>query len=502
MKKIGLLCLFQAVAVLLFAQPGTRSLFVSSSDVGNCKIPGSYRYLPETQEYLLSGSGENMWFGQDQFHFAWRKMKGDFILHAEVNFPEKGVDPHRKAGWIVRHSLESNSPYLSAAVHGDGLAAMQYRKDIGGLTLESRSELTGPQVLQIERRGGMYIFSLAAAGQPLLESARIELGLGDEVYAGLFVCSHRADVMEKALFRNVRITVPAPATYVAYKDYPGSRLEVVDVETGHRRVLMETPVTIEAPNWLQNDSALIYNSQGKIFRYAFDSGKPAQISTGFASRNNNDHLISPDGKTLAVSNHVNAAGVDGSSLIYTLPLSGGAPRLVTETGPSYLHGWSPDGKTFAYCAERNKEYDVYTIPVKGGKEKRLTTTTGLDDGPEYDPSGKYIYFNSVRSGSMQVWRMDADGKNPVQITKDDFHNWFPHISPDGKWMAFVSFGPDVAAGDHPPCKHVTIRVMPSDGSAPPRVLAYVYGGQGTINVPSWSPDSKKLAFVSYSFPVE
>ncbi len=116
--------------------------------------------------------------------------------------------------------------------------------------------------------------------------------------------------------------------------------------------------------------------------------------------------ISFDGSLLAISSHV---GEEYHSLVYTVPVQGGQPRLVTPTGPSYLHGWSPDGKFLVYCAQRNGQYDIYRIPVAGGAEVQLTNTPGLDDGPEYTPDGKYIYFNSVRSGRMQIWRMQPDG---------------------------------------------------------------------------------------------
>jgi Tol biopolymer transport system component len=198
---------------------------------------------------------------------------------------------------------------------------------------------------------------------------------------------------------------------------------------------------------------------------------------------------------LGISNH--AVEDSGASIVYTVPVTGGTPKRITAKGPSYLHGWSPDSRWLVYTGQRSGEFDVYKIPASGGDEIRLTSAPGLDDGPEYTPDGKYIYFNSVRSGRMQIWRMRPDGSDQRQITNDGFNNWFPHISPNGKWIAYISFPPDVPANDHPFYKHVLIRLMPIGGGSS-RVIAYVYGGQGTINVPSWSPDGKRLAFVSNS----
>ena len=222
------------------------------------------------------------------------------------------------------------------------------------------------------------------------------------------------------------------------------------------------------------------------------------MNTGFASRNNNDHVLSFDGRTLGISHH--SSEDHDASIVYTLPVGGGTPRRVTRLGPSYLHGWSPDGRFLVYTGQRGGEFDVYRIAVDGGDETRLTSAPGLDDGPEYSPDGKYIYFNSVRSGTMQIWRMRADGSAPEQLTSDQYNNWFPHISPDGQWLVFLSFMKDVAPDDHPFYKHVYLRLMLADGgeSSNVRVVAYVYGGQGTINVPSWSPDSRRVAFVSNS----
>lgn len=275
-----------------------------------------------------------------------------------------------------------------------------------------------------------------------------------------------------------------------------SILETVDVATGERTVRKRFDSLIEAPNWLPDGNTLLYNAGGSLWLFDLASGESRKVDTGSAARCNNDHVLSPDGRQVGLS----SAGPEGRSLVYVAPLSGGEPRLVTPVGPSYLHGWSPDGRTLAYCAERGGEFDIYTMPVEGGEETRLTDAPGLDDGPEYSPDGRYIWFNSVRSGLMQVWRMDADGQDQTRMTWDEESNcWFPHLSPDGKQVAYIAYKKgDVAPGDHPPCKHVQIRLMDADGSNT-RTLVRLFGGQGTLNVNSWSPDGTQLAFVSYGY---
>ena len=273
-----------------------------------------------------------------------------------------------------------------------------------------------------------------------------------------------------------------------------SILETVDVHTGERTVLKEFDYVIEAPNWTQDGNCLVYNSQGKMFTYELATGEIKEIDTGFAIDCNNDHVLSPDNSQLAVSHFANE---DAISRIYTLPLAGGTPTLVTEKGPSYLHGWSPDGERLAYCAERGGQYDIFTISVDGGEETQLTNEPGLDDGPEYSPDGKYIWFNSTRTGLMQVWRMESDGANPTQMVKEEANGWFPHISLNGKWVAYIAYSKDdVEAGDHPPNKQVELRLIPVEGGAS-QTIVKLFGGQGSMNVNSWAPDNRTLAFVSY-----
>lgn len=271
-----------------------------------------------------------------------------------------------------------------------------------------------------------------------------------------------------------------------------STLEIIDIFSLERDTVYHTQNHIEAPNWSPDGKILIYNSKGLLYRFPLESKKPEVIPTDFANRINNDHGISPDGSQLVISDQTET----GKSLIYSLPIEGGVPKNITPVGPSYWHGWSPDGKTLAYCAERNGNYDIYSIPLEGGTEIRLTSSEGLDDGPDYSPDGNYIYFNSERTGTMQIWRMKPEGSDQEQITTDKYNDWFAHPSPDGKWIVYVSFDTDVPANKHPANKNVQLRLMNLE-TQEVKTLAKLFGGQGTINVPSWSPDSKKVAFVSY-----
>ena len=278
-----------------------------------------------------------------------------------------------------------------------------------------------------------------------------------------------------------------------------SFLQVYDIETGESRLLKEFDCVIEAPNWSADGKFLTYNSNGRIYKYEIESGKISEIPSYYVDNCNNDHVLSPDGTGLYVSHHTKE---DGLSRIYKIFFDGRQPELVTPLAPSYLHGITPDGKTLAYCAERNGEYDIYSIPATGGDETRLTSARGLNDGSEYDLKGEYIWFNSVRTGRMQAWRMKADGSEQTQITDDPHWNtWFPHISPDRKKVVTVAYHEtDVRPGDHVPNKNVEIRLMTGDdvtGWSKPRTLLKLFGGQGTINVNSWAPDSKRFAFVSY-----
>jgi TolB protein len=491
-QRAAAFALLTLLAATAAAQTPTGE-FEGQTDVGGARVVAPARFDARSETYTVDGSGTNMWGARDEFHFVWRKMRGDFILTTRASFKGRGKEAHRKLGWQVRASLDADAPHASAAVHGDGLTSLQFRRTKGAETEELKFERGGFDVIQLERRGDTFVMSAARFGETFVTQRVESLALGEEVYVGLFVCAHDKDVTERAVFQDVRVTSPAPANFVPYRDYIGSRLEIFDVATGRRRVVHTVKDSLQAPNWTRDGRALVYNRNGRLYRFDLRTKTAAEIDTGFATSNNNDHVLSFDGRRLGISHHPREE--NGRSVVYVLPSTGGTPRRVTPRAPSYLHGWSPDGRFLVYTGERGGEFDIYKISVEGGEELNLTNAKGLDDGPEYTPDGKYIYFNSARTGRMQLWRMGPDGKGQEQLTDDEFNNWFPHLSPDGKWVVFLSFGQDVRPDDHPFYKHVYIRLMPASGG-PARVLAYVYGGQGTINVPSWSPDGKSFAFVS------
>lgn len=276
-------------------------------------------------------------------------------------------------------------------------------------------------------------------------------------------------------------------------------LHVFDLATRQSTTLARFDRVIEAPMWTPDGKALMYNSLGLIYRYDLETGEITQVNTGKVLYCNNDHVLSPDGTAIAVSGNVEDRF---ESKIYIVDFATGKEREIVGTPWSYLHGWSPDKKSLAYCAGRmvgtQMEWDVYTCPAEGGPERRLTDAPGLNDGCEYSSDGKIIWFNSVRTGLMQAWKMNADGSGQTQMTFDeDMNSWFPHISPDLQKVVYVAYHKgDLEPGQHLPDLNVEIRMIPAQGGKP-ETLVKLFGGQGTINVNSWNPESTKFAYVSY-----
>ncbi len=465
-------------------------IFEGHGDVGKVVHAGSVTFDPAKKSYAMRASGHNMWATDDAFHFVWKKVSGDATIAADIAWENTGGNPHKKAVLIMRQSLDADSAYADAAAHGDGTFSLQARESRGAATHEVQANAPRPTRLQLRKLGEYFHMSYAAPGQELqLSGGGMRVPLKDPYYIGIGLCSHEAEVVEGATFSNVSVT-STPQAPSTEKPRLYSTLQTVTVSSGDRRTVRVFPTRVEAPNWIKDDT-LIYNSGGLLYRIPVAGGEPVVIDTGFANRNNNDHGVSPDGTLLAISDQ---SQEQRRSIIYTVPIGGGKPSRVTANAPSYWHGWSPDGKTLAYVGERNGNFDIYTIPVTGGEETRITTADGLDDGPDYSPDGEYIYFNSERTGTMQIWRMRPDGSGQEQVTSDEYNNWFPHPSPDGRRIVFLSYEKDVKG--HPENKDVMLRVM-TLADKRITVLTRLFGGQGTINVPSWSPDSRRLAFVSY-----
>ena len=271
-----------------------------------------------------------------------------------------------------------------------------------------------------------------------------------------------------------------------------SELVILNVYSGEEKIILRENRHFEAPNWSREGAFLLINAGGLLEKISLTGEKSGIIHEGIVSSANNDHGISFDGKTLVFSKNDKGLG----SRIYTLPMEGGQPKLITPAYPSYWHGISPDGRLLAYCAKRGEEWDIYAIPTAGGEEIRLTNAPGLDDGPEYSYDGQWIYFNSNRTGYMHLFRMKADGSEQEQLTFDELDNWFPHPSPDNQSLVYISYLED-QKGSHPFGKDVKLRIMHLSDKKSVDLTTTFYGGQGTINVHSWSPDGKWIAYVRY-----
>ena len=525
---------FSLAAILLFAlvtalpaQTGNSPLgiFESQQDVGVNSMPGASAYDAAAGEYRVTGGGANIWAATDAFHFVWKRVTGDFDFTADVQFVGKGAVAHRKGVLMVRQDLTPDSAYADVALHGDGLTSLQFRPAAGAETQEIRSTLNAPLRIRIQRRGNSFTAFAGKSGDELTAFGVQEVNLPENVYVGLAVCSHDAGVLETAVFGNVQgignggigpghgggigkgglIMSNAPQQHPPAPHYR-SKITIYDLATRSTRLVYQADQVIEAPNWSRDGKFLLINTEGHLYRLPLQgSGEPKleQIDLSPGSYMcNNDHDLSRDGKWLAFSA---SSPPSHPSQVYLARADGSGVRLMTPAAPSYFHGWSPDGKWLAFVGQREGGFHLYRVSADGGAEQQLTSQGTYDDGTEYSPDGKWIYFNSNRSGSWHVWRMPADGAGTSdakaeQVTSDEWEDWFPHFSPDGKQMLVFSF-PQGTKTHNDRMDGVVLRLIPAPGDklqpAKPETLLRFFGGQGTINVNSWSPDSRQFAFVEY-----
>jgi TolB protein len=445
-------------------------------------------------EYRVTGGGANIWAAKDAFQFAYRRITGDFTLTADVQFIGAGMNAHRKAVLMARQSLDAGSSYADVALHGDVLTSLQYRAAADGATQEERSPLKGPVRIRLQRRGNQFTIQAGAPGEALSTTGPQTISMTDPVYVGIGVCSHDAAVLETAIFTNVRLEQPPK-----YR----SKVTIYNLSSRNSKTLYETDGIVEAPNWSRDGKWLLINSGGKLYRLPLDDPKPQQIAIGDEYRANNDHDLSRDGKWLAFSA---SSPSSRQSQVFVSAADGSGVKLLTPTAPSYFHGWSPDGKWLAFVGQRNGKYELFRVAPEGGEERRLTSAGAYDDGPDYSPDGKWIYFNSDRKGGWNIWRIPSEGGgandvNAQQITSDAHEDWFPHVSPNGKSIVFLSFPPGTE-GHNGRMPGISLRMIKAPGRKPeasPKIdtLATFFGGQGSINVNSWAPDSKRFAYVVY-----
>jgi hypothetical protein len=493
----------------------TIGVFSDHGDVGTPSAIGTGKatFDAATRTYTIAGGGENMWSRADHFHYVWTKMSRDLSLTADIAFvatsPASGEpDPHRKACLVIRQTLDADSAYVDAAVHGNGMTSLQWREAKGDLSHDIETNIVGPTRVRVEKRGryfSMWVGSNEADMKPAGGSTPVELT--GEFYVGLGVSAHNTGRIETATFSNVQVRALEPLSTGAPTSVV-STLQTFSLGSKDARVVHVSVGSdpIESPTWLpEATNTLVFNKGGKLYRVRADLPRadldragprtPEMIDLGPLIGVGHDHVLTKDGKTWAVSDSSQSADGRAGALIFTIPAGGGTPARVTASGPSYVRSFSPDGSRIAYSGVREGNLDVFTIAAAGGAETRLTTSSAKDDGPEFSPDGQWIYFNSDRGGSQQVWRMRADGSAQEQITPDDYANWFPHVAPDGASIVFLSSAKN--ASDHLDNTDVVLRRM-TLADRKIEVLTKLFGGKGSINVSSWSPTGQHLAFVSYA----
>ena len=484
---------------------------IGTARVGqSAQVAGTARHADGV--FTLQGTMD-IWGVEDGFHFASQPVTGDVVLIARVvSMDNPGKVGHAKASLCIRESLDGGSRCVTQCITpGDG-TQFTYREATGeksvrvfpdaAATKPSVPKGTFPCWLKLVRRGNDFSGYESLDGETWWLTGTIKLELKADAFIGITSSSHTKDTLTTSVFDHVKLGKPGAGAGMPRAKNRIARLTTIGIDGSDKRVIYETRDGIEAPNWSPDGKWLVLNSHGALLRIPADgSGTPEKISIGDVKGVNNDHVLSPDGKTIYFS---------ASQHIYAVPFEGGQPRRVSNEHPAerqfkyFLHGVSPDEKTLAYAGVEIENgdpwgrIDLFTIPAAGGPDTRLTNTPAPDDGPEYSPDGEWIYFNSELNakipGHAQCYRMKPDGTGIEQLTHDERVNWFPHISPDGKWIVYISFPPGTVK--HPADKDVILRRMKPDGSEQSDILAF-NGGQGTINVNSWSPDSRHFAFVTY-----
>ncbi len=500
-RLAGSLCVLALATLSLHvhsARAQAIGIFEGQSDVGSVTPPGAAHYDLNTGVYTVTSAGANIWGATDGFHFVWKRAQGDVALTADIDFSEKTGEhnPHRKAVLMFRQTLDADGAYADVAQHGSGLTALQFRQTKGGTTGSIELNIDPPERVRVEKRGDVFTLFVSLHGEPLhAAGASVKLHLDEPFYAGIGLSAHDAQAQETATFTHLEFEQLAPPAATAPLAL-FSTIEVLEVDSGRATIAYAARGDAQAPTWSRDGSTLAFNQDGKMLSVSADGkGTPQTIDTGAATGCNGSHGFSPDGKWLAITCTTQA---NPGNRVYVISVAGGTPRMVTANPDSYFHSWSPDGKTILFTrpgqGSNRGAINIYSISAEGGAETALTSGTGTSDDPDFSPDGAFIYFNTDRWGGMQIARMHADGSQVEQLTFDKFRNWTPHPAPDGKSIVFLSYAPEVTT--HASNKDIVLRRLSTSGGET-QVLANLVGGNGSMNVNNWSPDSKRLAVASY-----
>lgn len=500
--------LIHAIGILALCTPFTNTcaeaqdlgLLEGHADVGKVLHAGNTVYDAANGTYTVTGSGSNLWFTADEMQFAWKRMHGDVSLTAEIEFVGDKGNNHRKAALMVRQSLDPGSPYIDVARHGDGLTSLQFRLSPGDVTREVETAVSAPHWVRIEKRGEFAYVSVGDSRETLrFSGASMRLRLSNDFYVGIAVCSHDKDITETAIFRHLEIQ---PLSTSPHAGQLWSTLETVKVASTDRRVAYTAPERLAAPNWSHDGTAIVFAQNGTLQRFPLDpapypsldvqaaaNAHPMPLRTGVSAPLSDAHGFSPDGTQLAVS-----AMAGGASHIYVLSTDGGKPHEVPTSTSAVWSSWSPDGRTLAFTGQHGDQMSIYTVPAQGGAETRLPLQRGRNEDADFSTNGEWIYFSSDRTGAMQLWRMHPDGSAQEQLLTEAGDDLSPHPSPDGKWLVYIAFPAGAPAHGE---RMAELRLL-SLSDRKPHLLATLLASSGTIPVPSWSPDSTHVAFISYA----
>ncbi len=399
-------------AHITFSQIG---IFEKGEDIGNPKMKGSSAYDEASQSYTLKGGGENIWFNHDEFHFLYKKIKGDFILTG--NFELIGNDNgngHRKTGWMIRESNQHDAISINSCLHGDGLAVLQWRLMRGAYMRDPEEEIFFPRpyfgetIIELERIGKQITMRLAKPGEPFESMGSITLpDLKDEVLIGPYALAHAANDIQEARVWNVRLSVPVAANWHANRlvktgSHEGlitaTKLETVELATGIKTILAQGDTQIKDQT---------YSADYKYVTY-LKNGTAQHIPVGYGTTDTQAKKVKKASEATAGNYIYYSAYKNGSNQIWRKRSDGsGAEQLTWEINHSRAPQLSPDGKHLAYLVYPHvsnpgaevafQKVYLKVLPLAGGAPKTVAYIYGGKDslGPNcWSGDSKHILFTS------------------------------------------------------------------------------------------------------------